>query len=489
MKPKVLLIEDSTSLAILYKQYIKDEPYDLFHVETGREAIAFIERNVPQLVILDLKLPDMDGEDILDWINEQQIPTSVIVATAHGSVNVAVSLVQKGAKDFLEKPINADRLKTSINLHLQQVKLEHLVEDIETKFDRNRFHGFIGSSLPMQGVYKIIDSVAPTTASVFIVGESGTGKEVCAEAIHKESKRSDKPFVAINCGAIPKDLMESEIFGHVKGAFTGATTDRKGAASQAHGGTLFLDELCEMDLEMQKKLLRFLQTGTFTPLGGSREVKVDVRIICATNREPLVEVEEGRFREDLYYRVHVVPVDMPPLRERSNDIVTLANHFLKLYAKEDGKQFRAINRDAETLLKRYRWPGNVRQLQNIIRNIVVLNDDTKLTVDHLPEQVRQSTAAKNNRTAPPPTPHSVEAPPAEPIIDEIESTYTPSQVADNPPTHIRPMWQIEREAIQQAIDYCDGNVLNAAVLLELSPSTVYRKKQAWEAEDEQQYTD
>lgn len=489
MKPKVLLIEDSTSLAILYKQYIKDEPYDLFHVETGREAIAFIERNVPQLVILDLKLPDMDGEDILDWINEQQIPTSVIVATAHGSVNVAVSLVQKGAKDFLEKPINADRLKTSINLHLQQVKLEHLVEDIETKFDRNRFHGFIGSSLPMQGVYKIIDSVAPTTASVFIVGESGTGKEVCAEAIHKESKRSDKPFVAINCGAIPKDLMESEIFGHVKGAFTGATTDRKGAASQAHGGTLFLDELCEMDLEMQKKLLRFLQTGTFTPLGGSREVKVDVRIICATNREPLVEVEEGRFREDLYYRVHVVPVDMPPLRERGNDIVTLANHFLKLYAKEDGKQFRAINRDAETLLKRYRWPGNVRQLQNIIRNIVVLNDDTKLTVDHLPEQVRQSTAAKNDRTAPSPTPHSVEAPPAEPIIDEVESTYTPSQVADNPPTHIRPMWQIEREAIQQAIDYCDGNVLNAAVLLELSPSTVYRKKQAWEAEDEQQYTD
>ncbi|KIE20646.1 LuxR family transcriptional regulator [Vibrio sinaloensis] len=489
MKPKVLLIEDSTSLAILYKQYIKDEPYDLFHVETGREAIAFIERNVPQLVILDLKLPDMDGEDILDWINEQQIPTSVIVATAHGSVNVAVSLVQKGAKDFLEKPINADRLKTSINLHLQQVKLEHLVEDIEAKFDRNRFHGFIGSSLPMQGVYKIIDSVAPTTASVFIVGESGTGKEVCAEAIHKESKRSDKPFVAINCGAIPKDLMESEIFGHVKGAFTGATTDRKGAASQAHGGTLFLDELCEMDLEMQKKLLRFLQTGTFTPLGGSREVKVDVRIICATNREPLVEVEEGRFREDLYYRVHVIPVDMPPLRERGNDIVTLANHFLKLYAKEDGKQFRAINRDAETLLKRYRWPGNVRQLQNIIRNIVVLNDDTKLTVDHLPEQVRQSTAAKNNRTAPPPTPHSVEPLPAEPIIDEIESTYTPSQVADNPPTHIRPMWQIEREAIQQAIDYCDGNVLNAAVLLELSPSTVYRKKQAWEAEDEQQYTD
>lgn len=213
---------------------------------------------------------------------------------------------------------------------------------------------------------------------------------MCAEAIHKESKRNDKPFIAINCGAIPKDLMESEIFGHVKGAFTGATTDRKGAASLAHGGTLFLDELCEMELEMQKKLLRFLQTGTFSPLGGSKEMKVDVRIICATNRDPLLEVEEGRFREDLYYRVHVVPIEMPPLRERGNDITTLATHFLKLFAKEDGKKFNGINRDAESLLKHYSWPGNVRQLQNVIRNIVVLNDESKLSVAHLPDQISKA---------------------------------------------------------------------------------------------------
>lgn len=490
MKAKVLLIEDSTSLAILYKQYVKDEPYDLFHVETGREAIAFIERNIPQLVILDLKLPDMDGEEILDWINENQVPTSVVIATAHGSVNLAVNLVQKGAKDFLEKPINADRLKTSIALHLQQCKLESLVESIESKFDRNRFHGFIGSSLPMQGVYKIIDAVAPTSASVFIVGESGTGKEVCAEAIHKESKRSDKPFIAINCGAIPKDLMESEIFGHVKGAFTGATSDRKGAASMAHGGTLFLDELCEMELEMQKKLLRFLQTGTFTPLGASRESKVDVRIICATNRNPLVEVEEGRFREDLYYRVHVVPIEMPALRERGNDIITLATHFVKLYAKEDGKKFNVINRDAEPALKRYAWPGNVRQLQNIIRNIVVLNDDNSLRLQHLPEQVTYSKRAKH----PQQVTREVESVSHQPTSASAQSGHNISNnisnnvaLAENAkPAEIRPMWQIERETIQQAIDYCDGNVLNAAVLLELSPSTVYRKKQAWEAEDEQQ---
>ncbi|MEZ9722054.1 sigma-54-dependent transcriptional regulator [Vibrio splendidus] len=499
MRPKVLLVEDSTSLAVLYKQYVKDEPYDIFHVETGAEAKTFIERHSPQLVILDLKLPDMPGEEVLDWISENEIPTAVVIATAHGSVNIAVDLIQRGAEDFLEKPIQADRLKTSVRLHLKRAKLENLVDDMQSKFDRDRFHNFIGSCLPMQAVYKIIDSVAPTTASVFINGESGTGKEVCAEAIHQESQRNSKPFVAINCGAIPRDLMESEIFGHVKGAFTGATTDRKGAAMQAHGGTLFLDELCEMELEMQKKLLRFLQTGTFTPLGGNREIKVDIRIICATNRDPLVEVEEGRFREDLYYRVHVVPIEMPPLRERGSDIVTLSNHFLKLYAKQDKKKFKSIDKETQNLLKRYAWPGNVRQLQNIIRNIVVLNNETSVTKDMLPPPINKVDVATPSKSVTPirvaaPQTAVVEAPEAKlsPITPEeleqssvvpannnqITPVFTTSQGA------IRPMWQIEREAIQHAINYCDGNVLNAAVLLELSPSTVYRKKQAWESEDE-----
>ncbi|HCG8654632.1 TPA: sigma-54-dependent Fis family transcriptional regulator [Vibrio parahaemolyticus] len=508
MRPRVLLVEDSTSLAILYKQYVKDEPYDIFHVETGRDAIQFIERSKPQLIILDLKLPDMSGEDVLDWINQNDIPTSVIIATAHGSVDLAVNLIQKGAEDFLEKPINADRLKTSVALHLKRAKLEDLVENIQSTFDRHNYHGFIGSSLPMQAVYKTIDAVAPTSASVFIVGESGTGKEVCAEAVHRQSDRRDKPFIAINCGAIPRDLMESEIFGHVKGAFTGATTDRKGAATLAHGGTLFLDELCEMELEMQKKLLRFLQTGTYTPLGGTKEMKVDVRIICATNRDPLTEVEEGRFREDLYYRVHVVPIDMPPLRERGSDIVTLAKHFLTTYAKEDKKKFSNIDTEAQHVIKHYEWPGNVRQLQNIIRNIVVLNNDEKVTVAHLPAQLTQkktqartvtpvhveSSSPSNNlngHNAP-----AMQTPPIEPVqpVREVPAQQTQPTVGVETPSHslspyfnadgsIRPMWQVEREAIQNAIAYCDGNVLNAAVMLELSPSTVYRKKQAWEADE------
>lgn len=508
MRPRVLLVEDSTSLAILYKQYVKDEPYDIFHVETGRDAIQFIERSKPQLIILDLKLPDMSGEDVLDWINQNYIPTSVIIATAHGSVDLAVNLIQKGAEDFLEKPINADRLKTSVALHLKRAKLEDLVENIQSTFDRHNYHGFIGSSLPMQAVYKTIDAVAPTSASVFIVGESGTGKEVCAEAVHRQSDRRDKPFIAINCGAIPRDLMESEIFGHVKGAFTGATTDRKGAATLAHGGTLFLDELCEMELEMQKKLLRFLQTGTYTPLGGTKEMKVDVRIICATNRDPITEVEEGRFREDLYYRVHVVPIDMPPLRERGSDIVTLAKHFLTTYAKEDKKKFSNIDTEAQHVIKHYEWPGNVRQLQNIIRNIVVLNNDEKVTAAHLPAQLTQkktqartvtpvhveSSSSSNNlngHNAP-----AMQTQPVEPVqpVQEVPAQQTQPTVGVETPSHslspyfnadgsIRPMWQVEREAIQNAIAYCDGNVLNAAVMLELSPSTVYRKKQAWEADE------
>ena len=536
MRPKVLLVEDSTSLAILYKQYVKDEPYDIFHVETGKEAKTFIERHAPQLVILDLKLPDMPGEDVLDWISESEIPTAVIIATAHGSVDIAVSLIQRGAEDFLEKPIQASRLKTSVALHLKRAKLEHLVDDIQAKFDRQQFHNFIGSCLPMQAVYKTIDAVAPTTASVFINGESGTGKEVCAEAIHQESQRRDKPFVAINCGAIPRDLMESEIFGHVKGAFTGATTDRKGAAMQAHGGTLFLDELCEMELEMQKKLLRFLQTGTFTPLGGSRELKVDVRIICATNRDPLVEVEEGRFREDLYYRVHVVPIEMPPLRDRGSDIVTLANHFLKLYAKQDKKKFKSIDKETQSILKRYPWPGNVRQLQNVIRNIVVLNNESSVSKDMVPPPInsaKTSSVPKSNsvinsevksvaQTIPEPlvsvagqNHESSQIHPSEQIqssgldSQDSQSPQSPQSNYATPETtehshpqttnsnsanvsnilmtqsgQIRPMWKIEREAIQNAIHHCDGNVLNAAVLLELSPSTVYRKKQAWESDDE-----
>ena len=268
---------------------------------------------------------------------------------------------------------------------LERQKLQNLVATYRDEVGgRSRYHGFIGSAPIMQPIYRIIDSAASSKATVFITGESGTGKEVCAEAIHKASARRNKPFVAINCGAIPKDLIESEIFGHVQGAFTGATKDRDGAASRAHEGTLFLDELCEMEMNMQTKLLRFLQTSSFTKLGGAKLEKVDVRILCATNRDPMREVEEGRFREDLYYRLHVIPIHLPPLRDRDDDAIEIATVLLTQYAKEEGKQFKGFAADVEAMIRAYHWPGNIRQLQNVIRNVVVLNDGEYVTADMAP---------------------------------------------------------------------------------------------------------
>jgi len=316
----------------------------------------------------------------------------------------------------------------------------------------------------MQTVYRIIDSAAPSTATVFITGESGTGKELCAAAIHRQSPRRDGPFVALNCGAIPRDLMESEIFGHVRGAFTGAAKDRLGAAGQADKGTLFLDEIGEMDLELQTKLLRFVQTGTYQKVGDTRLNAVDVRFVCATNRDPLKEVAEGRFREDLYYRLHVIPIHMPALRERAEDVLPLAHHFLMRLAQEEGKGFRGFAPDVEEILLAYQWPGNVRQLQNVIRNVVVLQKGELVTAGMLPSPLNSGVPGRPDNVASARAADVVPPPPA-----------TPAQ--------LKPLWLVEREAIERAIAYCGGNIPRAAALLEVSPSTIYRKRQAWSSQE------
>jgi len=459
--PHVLMIEDAAPLASLYQQYLRDESLRLTAVSTGAAAKAAIAEEPPELVLLDLKLPDIDGQDILQWIRKEGFPTAVVVMTAHSSVDVAVDVMRLGAQDFLEKPVSANRLRTTVRNLLERHRLQHLVEDYERTFERERYHGFVGACLAMQAVYRIIDAAAPSKATVFITGESGTGKEVCAAAIHRESPRSAGPFVPLNCAAIPRDLLESQIFGHVKGAFTGATTDFAGAAAQADGGTLFLDEICELDLELQKKLLRFVQTGTYQRVGGSKVESVDIRIICATNRDPLEEVAAGRFREDLYYRLHVVPIHLPPLRERGDDIIALASNFLGTIAKEEGKAFRGFDPKVEVVLRHYAWPGNVRQLQNVIRNIVVLHDDDLIRPQHLPA-------------------------PLDTALDDPHLTQLAQSASDVPvgagaesSEHIRPLADIEREAIERAVSLCGGNIPKAAALLGVSPSTIYRKKQAW----------
>jgi DNA-binding NtrC family response regulator len=471
--PRVLLVEDSAPLAAVYQEYLKDELLTLEHVADGESAMKSIQERLPDLVLLDLVLPDMTGQEILQWIGREKLPCSVVVMTAHGSVDVAVDVMQLGAEDFLEKPVSAGRLKTTVRNILEKHRLRYLVEDMENTFERKTYHDFIGSSLAMQGVYRIIDSAASSKASVFITGESGTGKEVCAEAIHKQGNRADKPFIALNCAAIPHDLMESEIFGHVKGAFTGAAGNRKGAASLADGGTLFLDELAEMDMDLQSKLLRFIQTGTFQKVGGTEYESVDVRFICATNRDPLQAVADGRLREDLYYRLHVVPVHLPPLRSRGDDILAIAMHFLLKYSQEEDKDFRGFSPEVEIILRNYNWPGNVRQLQNVIRNIVVLNNDTSVTLSHLPPPLN---APLNEMQF-----HRETGSSSSDRHDTASATsaqrHSPSVTAD-----VRPLAIVEKEAIEHAIRVCGDNIPRAAALLEVSPSTIYRKKQAWDRE-------
>jgi two-component system, repressor protein LuxO len=460
----VLLVEDTPTLSRVYAEYLRKDGYAVAPVETGAEALRHIADGAPRIVLLDLQLPDMHGMEVLKKVAEQALPCAVIVITAHGSVNVAVEAMRYGAYDFLVKPFTSERLLVTVRNAMERLRLAQIVDTFETDIARRRYHGFVGSSLTMQSVYRIVDNAASSKATVFITGESGTGKEVCAEAIHRQSPRRDKPFIAINCGAIPKDLMESEIFGHTKGAFTGAVSERAGAAARADGGTLFLDEICELEANLQTKLLRFLQTGSFTPVGGSRLEKVDIRILCATNRDPLKEVEDGRFREDLYYRLHVIPIHLPALREREDDVLEIARHYLSTYAAEEGKAFKGFSPEAESIVRFYHWPGNVRQLQNVMRNVVVLNDGDLVTPEMLP----------------PPLPQRPVAQPSRPVA---VSPATENGHAHLPvPQAIRPLWEVEKDAIESAIDACDGNIPRAAALLEISASTIYRKRLNWQAE-------
>lgn len=472
---RILMVEDDPSEVALCQAYLAKEPYDFNSVDRGEKALQVLDGDCPDAVILDLKLPDMNGFEILKHIAERELPCEVVVITGTGSMNIAVEAMQLGARDFMMKPYNKERLLTTLKNMFENQTLKRIVKTYQEEIDRHEYCGFIGSSLAMQRVYNIIDSAADSKATVFITGESGTGKEVCAEAIHKKSNRAKGPFIAINCGAIPKDLIESELFGHVKGAFTGALKDRDGSVRSAHGGTLFLDEICEMDMALQPKLLRFLQTGTFNKVGSDKLENVDVRIVCATNKDPLKEVAEGNFREDLYYRLHVLPMHLPPLNEREGDMVEIANHFLKTYASEEGKEFERFSNEVEAVFTAYNWPGNIRQLQNVVRNIVVLNQGDIVTPNMLPaplddlidENLRVYPAQPQTMStpAPSPTPSSAAGPAATPLPGSVEA--------------IRPMADIEREHIQNAIKLCGGNIPQASHYLGVSAATIYRKKNAW----------
>lgn len=477
---KVLIVEDALPLATVYGHQLSRAGIDTLHVETGQDAIDRLRKGGISVVLLDLQLPDMSGHDVLTLIGEEQLPVTVVVVTSSGSIKTAVEAMQAGAYDFLVKPVAEERLVTTTRNALERETLTEVVEEVRKPTTQKTNHGFVGSSLPMTAVYKMIESVARSNASVFITGESGTGKEVCAEAIHKSSPRVKKPFVPLNCAAIPKDLIESEIFGHVKGAFTGATSDRDGAAARADSGTLFLDEICELELNLQAKLLRFLQSGTVQKVGSDSLKKIDVRIVCATNRDPLEEVEAGRFREDLYYRLHVLPIGLPPLRARGADILELARHFLLQFGKEEQKAFEGFSVEAEEMLLGHSWPGNVREMQNTIRNLVVLNEGPIVETDMLSTLAgRVPNTARETVAVPRPVPESLN-----------RSFGSESGVAGDWPNITLSLGQsydtLERQLIEATIDACGGSLPKTARVLEVSPSTLYRKKEIWAAQEDEE---
>lgn len=435
-------------------------PFELAVAAGGRQAAEMLRARSYHLVLVDLASLADFGASTEDAVARlvKLAECALLIAVADGaSVSAAVAAMRAGAHDYVARPISGPALAARIgDLAQRHGKTRQWLLAVNSTSARDDFAGLVGFSSQMQFVYQQIARIALSPAPVFITGESGTGKELCAEAIHRKGSRAARPFVPLNCGAIPKELMESEIFGHVKGSFTGAIADREGAAKYAHGGTLFLDEICEMDILLQTKLLRFLQTGVIQRVGSAVAEKVDVRVVCATNRNPLDEIAAGRFREDLYYRLHVLPVKVPPLRERKSDIVLLARHFLVEAAREEGKAFGGLAMTAESALCSHSWPGNVRELQNVIRNAVVMHDGERLEAHMLPE------LAPAGRTS----------------TDAAARSYSAPARFGAPPD----LRRMERDAIETMIASCGGSIPRAAQMLGVSPSTIYRKRETWLAQ-------
>ena len=468
-RPVVLVVEDTPSLSATYRAILEKQDFAVETAATGAEALSLLKTCSYDALVLDVRLPDMTGLDVLDALRERGDETEAVVITADGSINLAVDAMRRGAFDFIVKPLNAHRLAVTVTNATERARLKAEVSTLKRELgDEAGFCRFIGRSAAMQTVYRIIRNAAPSSATVFVLGESGTGKELCADAIHRTSKRASGPFVTLNCAAIPKDLLESEIFGHVRGAFSGATSDRRGAALSADGGTLFLDEICEMDIALQSKLLRFLQSKEVQRLGEDKVQRSDVRIVCASNRDPLAEVQAGRFREDLYYRLHVIPIELPPLRDRGEDIAQLAQSFLTRFAEEEGKEFSALSADVLAAMRRHSWPGNVRQLENLMRRLVVLNDGPSIEPAMLPPDVRASvpTASAAGSAA---------------DAHRILASAPSMAGSGHPDQPVGPLETTIREAIERAITASGGSIPKAAQMLEVSPSTLYRRIEAWES--------
>jgi two-component system response regulator HydG len=387
-KGRILVVDDEVNARTALCELLRDEGYAVESAADGFKALGKEADFAPDLVLTDLKMPGMDGIQLLGRLHEQDPDLPVVVMTAFGEVETAVGAMRAGARDYLSKPVNVGELSVVLSRELEQRRLRQEAGMLRARLaEKYSFDNIVGNSAPMQAVFKTVSQIAASRASVLITGESGTGKELIAAAIHERSQRAKGPFVKLHCAALAESLLESELFGHERGSFTGAQARRDGRFAQAHGGTLFLDEIGEIAPAVQVKLLRFLQEREFERVGGNETISVDVRVIAATNRDLKKMVAEGTFREDLFYRLNVINLEMPALRERPSDVPLLAAHFLRKYAGENGKEIGGFATEALELLTGYAWPGNVRELENVVERAVVMAQTSQLTLVDLPQHL------------------------------------------------------------------------------------------------------
>jgi two-component system response regulator PilR (NtrC family) len=444
--PHILVVDDELSMRELLEVLLGKEGYKVTCAKNGRDAISMIKKTVFDLLLCDIKLGDITGIDVLKALREENQDTVVIMISAYASTEAAVEAMNEGAYDFVPKPFDNEELKQTIKNALSLRTIEHEKEILDDELKRTlHFEKIVGNSPSMGNIYNLIRQVAKTKTSILITGESGTGKELIAKAIHDESKRKDKRFVVVNCGGIPETLMESELFGHKKGSFTGATQDKKGLFEAADKGTIFLDEIGEISLPIQVKLLRAVQERVFKPVGSNEDVSVDIRIISATNKKLEDEVIVGNFREDLFYRLNVIEIKMPPLRERKSDIRVLAQHFLDKYSREMGKEVSKISSYAIDLLNKYDFPGNIRELENLMERSVALSSTNIILPDSLALSVhkrRWIEGVKHRRFD----------------LDEVRNGVSLDVILE----------EIERAYLVKALECTNGKKQEAAELLDIS---------------------
>ncbi len=444
MTDRLLVVDDEPSMREFLEILLAQEGYQVATAASGEEGLKIYRQLEPDLILTDVKMPGMSGLDLIREIHALDAAIPIIAITAYASADDAIRAVREGAYDYLSKPFQIEDLRIIIRNALEARRLRRENVELRRSIDeQHRFGEIVGKSPQMDEVFSLISRIAPSKANVLIIGESGTGKELVARAIHKDSGRSDRPFVTVNCTAIPENLLESEMFGHMKGSFTGAVANKQGLVEAAHTGTLFLDEVGDISLAIQAKLLRFLQDRGSRRVGGTDEKKIDVRIIAATNKKLEKEMEEGNFREDLYYRLNVIRIRLPPLRERDEDIPLLMDHFLKKFAAEQGKNIRKVSSLVMRVLCNYHYPGNVRELENIIERCVTLEQSDQLTAENLPPKLIEGTQDTTRPLTETEIPH-----------DGIDLNHT----LDN----------VERDLINRALGITGGNRSRAARLLGIS---------------------